>query len=536
MHSNFDVMPVTDNDQSDQDIVNVQRKIRSKLRASLHLRLFNENPVSNWSELSIPSNQSELRSRLNAIIANITIHQKIINGQRLYHHTTLPNLQSIVTHGYFYGNDVLKSHKINFQKNTYSPTSDGKNGDAKILCLCPGQVDMRAYALNGTIKPDRCILTLDISHLSRREKYNEFFKLSDLNAGWEGRFIFGDLSFVILNTKHEEINVISINVSFKNKHSSSVVIDKNNMIFYGNIFSINRFCAIQLFNIINKIENTQLKGKIFSYLNTLDDNELKKLIITFSQTLTHFAEYNFDSVMPLNEIRIKEILMLGDKKIKYDFSDLSESDYNDMLSVFFDPSSYRKNLDKYAKIVSNKDTIYADHVRASTSIFISIFEHFQNKKVFNCINIFGSMKKMTPIGYVSTYIDVGYIYADQIPTALFDTDQYVESRVGVSGNSTSRCTTVDGLPNGYSVIENDEEKKRIPIKKWGPEDDERFEKMLKSMTAYHLPAKEKVKSLLNNNSHLLFASLEKSFLIENRHANEKIQSMYDRRYGLTVHR
>jgi len=115
--------------EQDKSIKTIQGNIRSLNRYNLHFSAFAQYPVSAEPVLKIPSEYPELLSRLNKIINKMAMKQKIINEKKLYHCTTLPNLLSIIKHGYFYGNATLRRKKIIFSQNVYDPCSDGKNAD-----------------------------------------------------------------------------------------------------------------------------------------------------------------------------------------------------------------------------------------------------------------------------------------------------------------------------------------------------------------------------------------------------------------------
>ncbi len=134
-------------DKSGKEIVHLQRKIRAASRYDLHLGIFGEAPRSSWPRLLIipEYHRSDLHYRLEKLIANITEHQKIVHGKRLYHYSSLKNLASICQHEKLFAHDHLIRNKIAFQPNAFA-NIDRKNGDANSICFCPGQVDNKAYA------------------------------------------------------------------------------------------------------------------------------------------------------------------------------------------------------------------------------------------------------------------------------------------------------------------------------------------------------------------------------------------------------
>lgn len=45
---------------------------------------------------------------------------------------------------------------------------------------------------------------------------------------------------------------------------------------------------------------------MYAYINSLNEEDLNKLLIIFAQSLTLFAEYNFNAVLPLSDIKIND--------------------------------------------------------------------------------------------------------------------------------------------------------------------------------------------------------------------------------------
>ena len=408
----------------EKKVVKIQRQFRATSRQKLHLGIFGENPQSSWPELPmIPAwHQSDLHYRLEKIIANITEHQKIVNGKRLYHYSRLSNLASICRHEKLFGHDNLLKNNIAFQKNAFTQF-DRDNGDSRVICFCPGQVDRTAYAdYLGVTKPDSCCLTIDINNrYSKDGIHSDFFKLADLAIHFTSQINFGDLSILI--TKNHSIS-LRISFKFKNHNTEHVDLTKSEMIFYGNIFCINRFCAVQLFKLIGKLQNDKLQGELFVYLNDLNDHELTKLLIVFSQNLTIFAEYNFTDVLPLSDIIIKEILIIGDKKIKYDFSNTSDWEYSRALDLL-SKSDYSQ-LKHYVKPVDAQDTIYnTAHQYTNLRVFGTVVSNSAAPDLkINALNLSGD---------------------------LFTTNDYIETRMGVSNSILLENTGTDNTPQGLCM-------------------------------------------------------------------------------------
>lgn len=408
----------------EKEVVKIQRQIRATSRYDLHLSIFGKDPQSSWPELPIIPEyyRSDLHYRLEKIIANITEHQKIVHGKRIYHYSSLSNLASICRHEKLFGHDNLLKNNITFQKNAFTKV-DRDNGDSRVICFCPGQVDPKAYAdYFGLLKKDSCCLTIDINNrYSKGAIHNDFFKLMDLALWFTSQINFGDLSITIIKSRASGLR---IGIKFKDYDTEYVNLTQNEMIFYGNIFSINRFCAVQLFKIFTRINDDNLKEDLFVYLNALNDNELTKLLIVFSQNLTVFAEYNFTGVLPLSDLIIKEVLILGDKKIKYDFSNTSEWEYSRVLDLL-SKSDYSQ-LTHYVKPVDAHDTIYnTTHTYTNLRVFGTVVSNSSAPDFkINALNLSGD---------------------------LFATNDYIETRMGVSNSILLENTGSDTTPQGFCM-------------------------------------------------------------------------------------
>lgn len=391
----------------EEKIITAQRQFRSFRRRHLHLGIFRVEPVTAWAPLKIHPDycRTDLHYRLETIIANIVSHQKIINGNQLYHYTSLENLTSIINTQFLYGNHSLKKQNITFTPNVFQ-SADILTGDKNVICLCPGQVDMAAFTSGYSIKDNACRLSLNINQKNISDNkaiHNQFFKLADFWAPWTFSFSIDKLSLHIKGGS----SIMELHLSFDGA-LHFIRLDKEEMIYYGNIFSINRFCAVQLFNIIDKIPDETCKKKLYDHLNQLPNNELKKLIIVFTQNLTLFAEYNFNACLPISDIRITEVLMLGDKKLKLDFSQLDNEQYSNALKLL-SSASYTELEQRHGIPVDENQTICKK----------------QNDRSFD---VFG--RKMA-------FGNWGRENFSNLESALFEQDTYIETRVGLAPSNLS---------------------------------------------------------------------------------------------------
>lgn len=407
---------------TEREIINAQRHFRSMARKNLHFSIFNADPLISWPELKmIPEyHQSELHYRLEKLIVQLVNDQKIINGSQLYHFTTLSNLASIAQCKYIYGNGYLKNEKIKFDTNVFT-IMDNIYGDTNVICFCPGLVDIKAFVKDHCIKNNICRLSININQSSisnDKTVYNQFFKLSDMMFSWDHAFKIGDLKTKI---KHDAGATMSIYLCL-GQEQAEVKLKKNDYICYGNIFKINRFCAIQLFKIINKIKNENFKVKLYNHLNTLSENDLFKVLVIFSQNLTLFAEYNFNTCLSLNEIRINEILILGeDKKLKLNFNNLDDEQYKNVITLL-STSSFDSLEKLHGENIDNSNTVY-------------IKSYFKNYNIPTLSYIYAFEEE---IGLIAHIIQKDFTF---VPSDLFVDHQYVETRPGVATSILKKSTS-----------------------------------------------------------------------------------------------
>jgi hypothetical protein len=402
-----------------RNIIRIQRKIRSNQREELHASRFYRAPVTGWSKLNMfaPYHYSDLHRRLEEIISNdIVRNLKIVNGKQLYHYTSLSNLPSIIQDQAMYGNAYLKSNGTHFIPNVFC-CADLLTGDSNVICFCPGQVDTKAFIYDRGLKTNVCRLSIDIIKRNKppytKGTYNRFFKLSDLQYAWSASFNINTFKVYIENLAGGGMNIF---LSFNDKKKHEVQLTKNEMVYYGNIFQINRFCSVQLFNIINKVNNARFKTNFYNHLSALNDDELRKLLIVFSQNLTLFAEANFNTFLSLDEIKINEILVLGDHKIKLDFSELDDKNYKKALELI---ATSEESMD--ASDLSGLKELYGKSIDEDKTICVKK----SHPDGFECIHVFG-----TRIPYYDA--DWGNQDYTNLPASLFATNEYVEIRVGVN--------------------------------------------------------------------------------------------------------
>jgi hypothetical protein len=305
----------------------LQRFFRSKKRKELHSFIFKQ---SSQSTGKIPKSFNSYR--LQTIIDELAVNHTAINPIQ-YHWTTLNNFASILRNNYIFGNEILKNNRICFEPNALVK-DDVANGDGKAICFCPYLVDHDALANIKFFKMKNNIirLSLNLKQIEIQGKYNQFFKLRDFGSP--------DFHYDVKINDNLSISVQSkidhfyVNISL-NKHSIKIDLHKNRQeigetICYGDLLTINRFCLTQLLRIVDKANDPVFTANFHSYLNSLNDDEIKKILVVFAQSLTVYAEYNFNSALKLTTHLISAIHIVNSNKT-FHLDHLSSEEYHQLI-------------------------------------------------------------------------------------------------------------------------------------------------------------------------------------------------------------
>lgn len=335
------VMPKHKTDDRYVDVEKItkrQRIVRSNLRKKLHHRLFSQQP----SEFNLLPANIKNNLRLVSIIHELTASNAVINKIQ-YHWTTENNLKSIVNNGYFYGNKTLKRQRIFFRLNSLG-TGDVDNGDNDIICFCPYMVDYLAFysQTNSQFKGNVVRLSVNVQELDLEGRYNQFFKLFDLLSPAFSYTAYINDELDVKIEREVRGKAVFLTLILNGESKRICIFDgspnsKNKVIHYGNLFSINRFCLLALFNFLSLSEDQEFEATFINYLNEKQDNEIKKILTIVAQALTVFAEYNFNSSLRLTDKMITEVHLVN-KSVTYNFADYqkalndSTGENNDALS------------------------------------------------------------------------------------------------------------------------------------------------------------------------------------------------------------
>lgn len=324
-------------------IINVQRKLRGKIRKKIHVNYFHHTPRVTVPMPVLPeSYQANLGPRFYALVKELSRQKAVICEKKLNHFTTMANLRSIIERQYLYGNATLRRQNIQFEPNALDSKEET---DLDTICFAPARVDNVALKNSdneAVLKSDLCAIVCDITKLNYPQ-YNQFFKLADMFCG----------AFTYEAKINNELTVKSSNergslwfILLLEDREYTFPINQERLFFYGDIEDINLFCLTRLVDYVLDDDlfsrpsadktsrpaplSQKSKTHILNYLQSLSDDELRKVLIIAAQTLTYFSEYNVHSYLSLQDIRINEI-RLYDKKIKYDLSNLDEKQYQQCL-------------------------------------------------------------------------------------------------------------------------------------------------------------------------------------------------------------
>lgn len=336
------------NAHNEKAAITLQRHYRSKQRDGLHFLTFsNQHP----QHLLPPPKNIRENLRLLSIINELASNHAAVNKVQ-YHWTTTGNLSSILRSQYLLGNNILKNNKIFFQANALC-IDDVANGDDKVICFCPYLVDHDAIwdLYKNKIRNNLIRLSININQIKTQGKYNQFFKLRDLlspNFNYDAK-INDALSISVSGDRYCFKFEITINGKakefclYQSHLRSEKVRQMHGIIYYGNLISINRFCLLQLFKSIEQAHDIGFSSEFFSYLNSLDDNEIKKILVIFAQSLTVFAEYNFNAAVKLSDHLISEIHYVeSNTTLKLD--NLSAEEYQHVMGTLMNGNVADLNL------------------------------------------------------------------------------------------------------------------------------------------------------------------------------------------------
>lgn len=292
-------------------ISNSQLFFRSRKRAELHTSIFKQPPVT-------LQKLTENQIKQHAIISTLAANYAVVN-HNIYHWTTLDNFKSIVDHKYFYGNSILKAKRIPFKENTLVD-GDETNGDSKVICFCPFLVDYLALTQFKSLRSNLLRLTIDLNQIEKVGYYNKFFKLCDfLSPNFTYDIKINDqlsVTFekVTMVGSKESLSDLAITLKFSGCKEVTVKLNKEESIFYGNLYSINYFCLTRLFYILEKIEDQSIKKAVNDYLLSCEEAEFKKILILFAQSLTLHSEYNINAALQLCPKLITEVYLANENR------------------------------------------------------------------------------------------------------------------------------------------------------------------------------------------------------------------------------
>lgn len=261
------------------------------------------------------------------------------------HWTTFNNLKSIIGSGSFLGQAYLSKKQMTFKANSFGGWGDWVNLDHNVICFSPGGF-VDPAALKGE---NRVRVRINLNNINLPGTYNQFFKVTDfLFYDYEiACQLTGELSISFSNIRNA-VHVLSFTFNGIQKHVS---LTTSELVYYGNIAGINRFCLLLPFIALEKLlkGDEQSEGdidfvlSILDHLASLEENELRKILISLSQNITMFSEYNFYCKLPLSNHLIYDIHDAS-SGVTYSLAELEAFQYDMSLERLHDSESIEAAL------------------------------------------------------------------------------------------------------------------------------------------------------------------------------------------------
>jgi hypothetical protein len=312
----------------------IQAHIRSYNRFQTHCRCLGDTP----QRTLLPTKRmvEEVPEVLD------TIHQlatdKAIISPVVSHITTEKNLSSICSAEALFGAEALDRRKITYTKNALGP-GDIENGDGDIICCAHNLVDYLSLGYGGTglsegkIEPKEGLIhvKVDLSTVDPQKGiYNQFFKIKDFRcpAFYYQMKVVSWLSLGFFNSSHDNSYCIDFKVD---DIEESVIVSNEEMVFYGDLYQINRFCLLSIFKFIEKSKNKSLVDAFYKNFKSSSLDERTKILKLYGQHLTVFSECNFNQRLTCVPGLFREIYAVT-QGICYSLEDLMPEEYEERIA------------------------------------------------------------------------------------------------------------------------------------------------------------------------------------------------------------
>lgn len=322
---------VMHNDKVPKNFINIE-ELRQKIsareqsqeRQRLHLGVFRNPAVWGDSLKNVPEKFHKDLMYL--------AKQHAAISPKVFHWTTIENFKNIIAKNAFFGNAELVENGITFEKNALGD-SDVNNGDGSVICCCPGFVDPNALIKKrGEVRKGLIRLTINLHKVAINGTFNQFCKLFDLLAPrFEYKVKITEV-FSVFFCKKKRNEPLSCTFFLADKKLKRYI-NKEDVIFYGNLTEINLFCLTRLFDLIKNFNQDDAENyqTFINYFQSLSADEFIKLAIIFSQSLTVYAEYNFYKKLPITDGLIEEIYVAENNKTIF-LKDFSSAEKNKIFS------------------------------------------------------------------------------------------------------------------------------------------------------------------------------------------------------------
>ena len=89
---------------------------------------------------------------------------------------------------------------------------------------------------------------------------------------------------------------------------------------------------------------------------------MKNVVEILAKGITFFCEYNFNAYLPINAVRIQEILLFSGMMIKLNFRNLDDNEYLDCINILKNGNFLEELENKFGERVINRNLMESEKI------------------------------------------------------------------------------------------------------------------------------------------------------------------------------